>query len=246
MSPVSGSRRSGEGRLSVEERTHRAEILARARGESITSTSGAAPIAIRIPSRDERVQSEVVGSPVSIGTDDSGRRQRSASVSLGLVRRSRERTSGDRSRSATHRLPPLASDEAGSTRARSRTVAGAAPRNRSDSVGLISFFGLGSNGVEAKMQSWEDTKRDLMEKGGREEKSAGGDGRVLETTEEDAEEDVHHDDEVVEHLDVIGTSPYGVSECTLILSLRRSRDLRRLASAKLCQLGHDSLLSRAV
>jgi hypothetical protein len=128
------------------------------------------------------------------------------------------------------------------TRARSRTVA-APGRNRSDSVGLVSYFGLGSNGVEAKMQSWEDNKRDLMEKGGRDEKSDG----VLERTEEEAEEDVHHDDEVVEHLDVIGMfSGRGEQDIRSYISLRRSRNLRHLPSAELRQLRHDPLLSGTV
>lgn len=225
MSPVLGSRTSGEPRLSSEERTHRAEVFARARGESITSTSGAAPISIRIPPRDRAQLEEAVGSPMSAGTDESGgRRRRSASISLGLARRSNEhpRTSGDRPRSATHHFalgdkPPVSDLAAGPTRARSRTVGGPLPnggRNRSDSVGLRSYFGLGSNGVEAKMQSWEDSKRDL-EKGGEGEGKESSGGRVL-TTMEEAEEDVHHDDEVVEHLDVIGTSIRSISDVSLI------------------------------
>lgn len=73
---------------------------------------------------------------------------------------------------------------------------------------------MGSNGVEAKMQSWEDSKRDL-EKGGEGEGKESSGGRVL-TTMEEAEEDVHHDDEVVEHLDVIGTSIRSISDVSLI------------------------------
>lgn len=225
MSPVRGSRTSGEPRLSSEERTHRAEVLARARGESISSTSGAAPISIRIPPRDRAQLEEAVGSPISLGTDESsGRRRRSASISLGLARRSNElsRTSGDRPRSATHHFalrdkPPISDLAAGPARARSRTVGGPLPnggRNRSDSVGLISYFGLGSNGVEAKMQLWEDNRRDL-EKGGDREGKEMSKNRVLTTTEE-ADEDVHHDDEVVEHLDVIGKLICGFSDVAVI------------------------------
>lgn len=135
------------------------------------------------------------------------------------MRRSNEqpRTSGERPRSATQQLvsgsgkPATGSVDSvlatGPARARSRTVGGPLPvsgRGRSDSVGLMSYFGLGSNGVEAKMQSWEESRRDLekgVDSGGRESAV----NRPLTPTAEAVEEE-HHEDEVVEHLDCIGTS----------------------------------------
>ncbi|KAJ9110250.1 hypothetical protein QFC19_001653 [Naganishia cerealis] len=70
--------------------------------------------------------------------------------------------------------------------------------------GLMSYFGLG-DGVEAKLQSWEDTRRDLekgLPYGGKAVRAVGELTPTSEASEE-AWEDEQHDDEVVEHLDVI-------------------------------------------
>lgn len=199
------TRPSMESRLSADERTHRAEVIARARGESITSTSGAAAVSIHLPARDRAQVEEAVDSD-SVVDDAEGRRRRSASITLSLAakaRRSAERAglSSDKPRSDS------VSSTAGpaTTRGRSRTVGAPGSghaRGRSDSVGLMSYFGLG-NGMEEKLQSREDERRDL-EKGVRAGEYKAD--RTLSTTEEAGEEEEaeHHEDEVVEHLDVIG------------------------------------------
>ena len=201
MSPRAAARPSTESRLSADERTQRAEAIARARGESITSTSGGAPVAIRLPERD---RSQLGEAGVVVDAPEGGRR-RSQSITLSLAaktRRSAERArlSGDKSRSGS-----VTSGTGVSGRARARTVGVAGSgRGRADSVGLMSYFGLG-NGVEAKMQSREDERRDV-EKGVRGTKDGytGGAGGLGSTEEVEEEEKQHHEDEVVEHLDVIG------------------------------------------
>ncbi|KAJ9098261.1 hypothetical protein QFC21_004590 [Naganishia friedmannii] len=235
------NRISGDGtdlrRSLSQQRTHRAETIARARGISISSTSGAAPVGIRLPPRDQSQVEEAIllaGSPTSASASArrSGQaegakgRPRSASIALGLTERMRlsgqhRRGSGERERreSLVSSFSKAEDGTAGDTpavrRARARTVAGTqvtATRGRAGSVGLMSYFGLtGDDGVEAKMQSWEDSRRDMMEKG----VSPLGVGVLTppqETGEEGSlDEGEGHDDEVVEHLDVIDPEIAAVS-----------------------------------
>lgn len=222
------NRRSMDSRLSAEERTHRAEVIARARGESITSTSGAAPVSIRLPGRDRSQVAEAVHS-AAVVEEPEKRRRRSASITLSLAakaRRSKERgrVSGDRSPSGS------VSSAAGpsTTRTRAKTVGGPAPvlgRNRAGSVGLMSYFGIG-NGIEETMQSREDEKRDL-EKGDR---GGGQEYSRMEEPLEEAEEE-HHEDEVVEHLDVIG-------ERSLQEDLLSQDSLSRLTDPEISAVSH--------
>lgn len=199
--PRAAARLSTESRLSADERTQRAEAIARARGESITSTSGGAPVAVRLPVRDRSQLDEAV-----VGEAPEGqRRRRSQSITLSVAaktRRSAERArlSGDKSRFGS-----FTSGTGAGGRARARAVGAAGlGRGRADSVGLMSYFGLG-DGVEAKMQSREEERRDV-EKGVRGTGVGydGGGGGLGTTEEAEEEEQEHHEDEVVEHLDVIG------------------------------------------